>query len=80
MKLSIEFEPEDIRNYEIAEVWTDTQVSDFIERWQQSITEALADTLVMPGGLLDDYMSDPDCLSWVTTPDNTQEEEQISSD
>ena len=67
MKLSIEFEPEDIRNYEIAEIWTDTQVATFIERWKTSFIAAAHDTLVGQGGLLDSYMSDPECLAWVTS-------------
>ena len=66
MKVTITIEPEDIRNYDIATFWSDTQVSDFIERWQQSMTNALTDSLAGPGGLLDGYMSDPDCTSWVT--------------
>jgi len=66
MKVTITIEPEDIRNYDIATFWSDTQVSNFIERWQQSMTNALTDTLAGTGGLLDDYMSDPDCTSWVT--------------
>ena len=66
MKVTITIEPEDIRNYDIATFWSDTQVSNFIERWQQSITDALTDTLTGPGGLLDDYMNDPKCTDWVT--------------
>ena len=66
MKLTIEFEPEDIRNYEIAEVWTDAQVATFIERWKTSFVAAAHDNLLGSGGLLDSYMSDPDCTSWVT--------------
>ena len=66
MKVTIPIEPEDLRNYDIATFWSDTQVSNFIERWQQSITDALTWTLGGSGGLLDDYMSDPDCTSWVT--------------
>ena len=66
MKLTIEFEPEHIRNYEIAEVWTDTQIATFIERWKSSFVATAHDTLLGRGGLLDSYMSDPDCISWVT--------------
>ena len=66
MKVTITIEPEDIRNYDIAVDWSDTQVSNFIERWQQSMTDALTDTLAGPGGLLDDYMNDPKCTDWVT--------------
>ena len=67
MKVTITIEPEDIRNYDIAKDWSDNEVTNFIERWQQSITDALTFTIVSPGGLLDDYMSDPDCTGWVTT-------------
>jgi len=65
MKVTITIEPEDIRNYDIAVDWSDTQVSNFIERWKQSMTDALADTLRCPEGILDEYMNDPDCTSWV---------------
>jgi hypothetical protein len=65
MKVTITIEPEDIRNYDIAVDWSDTQVSNFIERWQQSMTDALTDTLAGPRGLLDDYMNDPKCTYWV---------------
>ena len=72
-QMTITIEPEDIRRYIVAQDWTDDQVQAFIARWQSSITDQLVDTLLGPGGLLADYMSDPDCLAWVTTPDNTQE-------
>ena len=66
MRVTITIEPEDIRNYAIAAEWSEAQVASFIERWQQSITDALTDSLAGPGGLLDDYMNDPDCTSWAT--------------
>jgi len=72
-QMTITIEPEDIRRYIVAQDWTDDQVQAFIARWQSSITDQLVDTLLGPGGLLADYMSDPDCLAWVSTPDNTQE-------
>jgi hypothetical protein len=72
-QMTITIEPEDIRRYIVAQDWTDDQVQAFIARWQSSITDQLVDTLLGPGGLLADYMSDPDCLALVTTPDNNQE-------
>jgi len=66
MKLTIEFEPEDIRSYYVAEVWTDSQVAEFIERWQPSFVAAAYDALLGSGGLLESYMADPDCIRWVT--------------
>jgi hypothetical protein len=71
-QMTITIEPEDIRRYTVAQDWTDDQVQAFIARWQSSITDQLVDTLLGPGGLLADYMSDPDCLALVTTPDNTR--------
>jgi len=71
-QMTITIEPEDIRRYTVAQDWTDDQVQAFIARWQSSITDQLVDTLVGPGGLLADYMSDPDCLALVTMPDNTR--------
>ena len=67
--MTITIAPEDIRQYEVAKDWTDDQVQTFITRWQESITDRLVDTLLGPGGLLADYMSDPDCLSWVASSD-----------
>ena len=66
MKIVITIEAEDIRSHDIAKDWTDAQVAAFIERWQTSITDRVSDVLVGPGGVLDDYMSDPDCTSWVS--------------
>jgi hypothetical protein len=68
MKLTITIEPEDIRNYDIAVDWSDTQVSNFIERWQQSINDSVTDSLLCPEGILDNFMNDPDCTSWATKP------------
>jgi hypothetical protein len=65
MKVAITIELEDIRNYSVAKDWTDAQVTAYIERWQASITDRVSDVLVGPGGVLDDYMSDPDCTGWV---------------
>mgnify|MGYP005831466411 FL=1 len=65
MQITITIAAEDIRNYDIAKGWTDAQVATFIERWQASITDRVSDVLVGPGGILDDYMSDPDCISWI---------------
>ena len=65
MQITITIAAEDIRNYDIAKGWTDAQVAAFIERWQSSITDRVSDVLVGPGGILDDYMSDPDCISWI---------------
>ena len=65
MQITITIAAEDIRNYDIAKGLTDAQVATFIERWQASITDRVSDVLVGPGGILDDYMSDPDCISWI---------------
>ena len=65
MKVAITIELEDIRNYSVAKDWTDAQVTAYIERWQASITDRVSDVLVGSGGVLDDYMSDPDCTGWV---------------
>ena len=65
MKVSITIESEDIKAYTIAKDWSDAQVATFIERWQQSMTDSVTDTLLCPEGILDNYMNDPDCTSWV---------------
>ena len=64
MQITITLDAENIRNYDIAQAWTDAQVAAFLERWQKSLSDVVSDALFGTGGILDDYMSDPDCLAW----------------